>query len=170
MSLRYFQLVQDGALEEDALAVTTTVDCSVEPSRTKQSFAQEADINFLMERYIRTGEFPGVEDLGVRQPLFGDFSDGVTFQDALERVRAAEESFQELPARVRDRFRNDPGEFLDFIGDDRNREEALKLGLVAERRAQEARSDRSRAEDAKAREIEAAERRGREAAGGTIRT
>lgn len=167
MSQRYRDLVAGGMSEAEALRTTTTVDCSVEPSRTKQSFAEEADINFLMDRFLRTGYLPSVEELGGPQPMFGDFSEGVSYMDALERVRAAEEGFLQLDAKVRDRFRNDPAELLEFLSDPGNREEALRLGLVADKRAAEARSERSRAEDVKARELEAAEARGREAASGT---
>lgn len=164
MSQRYAFLVNSGVLPEEALRQTTTVDCSVEPSRTKQSFAEEADINFLMDRFLRTGYFPTVEELGGAQPMFGDFSEGVSYMEALERVRAAEDGFMQLDAKVRDRFRNDPAELLQFLSEPGNREEAVRLGLVGDKRAAAVRSERSRAEDVKAREIEAAEARGREAA------
>lgn len=162
MSLRYAELVKGGMSEEDALRATTTVDCSVEPSRTKQSFAKEADINFLMGRFLRTGEFPTPEETG-RVGTFGDFSDGVDFQMALERVQDAERQFKGLEARVRDRFNNDPAQMLDFLSRDGNREEAVRLGLVPDKRAQERRSERTRVQDLRQAEIEAAERRGREA-------
>lgn len=171
MSRRYAELIEAGFSEADALRETTTVDCSVEPSRTKQSFAREADINFLMDRFMRTGELPAeLADVGQRQPMFGDFSDGISFMEALERVRTAEDSFSALDAQVRDRFRNDPAEFIEFMAHERNREEAVRLGLIPDRRAQERRSERSRVEDLRAREIEAAERRGREAAKAPIGT
>lgn len=164
MSLRCGFLINSGVVPEEALRQVTTVDCSVEPSRTKQQFAEEADINFLMERFLRTGVFPAVEQLGGPQARFGDFSEGMSFMDALERVREAQESFDGLEAKVRDRFHNDPAEFLEFVSDEGNREEALRLGLLEDKRAQELRSERSRASDVEARKIAAAEQRGREAA------
>lgn len=163
MSLRLQQLVDEGLREDEALRITTTVDCSVEPSRTKQAFAQEADINFLMDRYMRTGVFPQVEDMGGPQAQFGDFSEGIDFMEAMSRVQAASDSFAGLPADVRARFHNDPAELLDFVSQDGNRAEALRLGLLEDKRAQAARLERSRAEDVKARDLDAAERRGREA-------
>lgn len=164
MSQRYAFLVNSGVLPEEALRQCTTVDCSVEPSRTKQSFAQEADINFLMDRFMSTGYFPSVEELGGPQAMFGDFSEGISYMEALERVRAADEGFRSLDAKVRDRFRNDPALLLEFLSDPANRGEALKLGLVGDKRAQEPRSARSRAEDEEARKIAAAEAKGRAAA------
>lgn len=164
MSMRYRELVSEGMSEEEALRATTTVDCSVEPSLTKQSFAEEADINVLMERFVRTGYFPSVDDLGGPQPMYGDFSEGVDYMEALERVRQANDSFAALDARVRDRFRNDPALLLEFLSREENRGEALKLGLVTDKRAQEVRTERSRGSDLEARRIEAAEARGRAAA------
>jgi hypothetical protein len=46
------------------------------------------------------------------------------------QVRAAEEAFMAMPASVRSRFHNDAGELVNFVSDGRNREEAVKLGLV----------------------------------------
>lgn len=164
MSKRFRELVEEGYSEAEALRVTTTVDCSVEPSRTKQSFAEEADINFVVSRFMKTGYLPPVEEIGGPQPRFGDFSDGMDFMDALSRVQEAQASFAGLPAAVRERFRNDPAELLVFVSDSGNRAEAVKLGLIADTRAVEARSERTRVSDLRARELEAAERRGREAA------
>lgn len=164
MSLRLFQLVAEGVSEEEALRSTTTVDCSVEPSRTKAEFAEDADINVIWARFQKTGHFPSVEEMGGPQPMYGDFSSGEDFLAAATRVKEAQESFELLPAGVRERFRNDPKELLDFVSDEGNRAEALELGLVEDKRAQEARLARERASDVKARELEAAEQRGRESA------
>lgn len=35
-----------------------------------------------------------------------------------------------LPAKVRDRFSNDPGKFLAFVDDPKSREEMYELGLA----------------------------------------
>ena len=45
-------------------------------------------------------------------------------------VRAADENFMRLDARVRSRFNNSPQKFLEFFADPENREEAVRLGLV----------------------------------------
>lgn len=106
-------------------------DCSVEPSRTKQSFADETDINWIMKRFIDAGTFPVVDVLGGPQALFGDFSDGGTLFDVQNRLIEARESFDALPALVRKRFDNDPVALLDFLADSGNRKEAEELGLIA---------------------------------------
>lgn len=100
------------------------------PSKVQQHFRQESDVNEIMRRYRATGVLPGARR-GV--PVFGDFSDGIDFLEAQERVVKAREAFESLPAEVRRRFRNDPAELLEFISDESNRDEAEQLGLVVPR-------------------------------------
>ena len=38
--------------------------------------------------------------------------------------------FLDLPAKVRDRFKNDPGQFLEFATDPSNVDELVKMGLA----------------------------------------
>lgn len=96
------------------------------PSMTEQSHAEECDINTIVRRFGITGQVP----VGVRQPEYGDFINAVDFQTAMNAIVAARESFDAMPALVRDRFHNDPHEFVVFVNDSRNREEATRLGLV----------------------------------------
>lgn len=102
------------------------LDCSVEPSMTKQSFADECDINKIMERYEKTG----VMSEGRRMYEFGEAISEYSYQESLNAVLFADEQFSNLPARVRDRFGNDPVQLLKFLEDPKNRDEAIELGLV----------------------------------------
>lgn len=95
-------------------------------SKTKQSFAEESDINTIVMRFGLTGKLPE----NVRVPQYGDFIEAGTYQESLNFVIAAEESFMKMPAHVRARFHNDPGAFLEFVGNSENRAEAEKLGVV----------------------------------------
>lgn len=94
--------------------------------RTKQSFKDECDINVIMRRYEKSGVLPQ----GVGVGSYADFSDVGTFHDAQNVLVKAQAQFDALPARVRNRFRNDPGEFLRFVSDKSNLDEARKLGLL----------------------------------------
>lgn len=105
----------------------TGLDCSGEPSMTKQSFAEECDINTIVRRFGLTGELPS----GVRMPTYADFSNVVDFHTAMNAIAQAGEAFDAMPAEVRARFDNDPAKFVDFCSDEGNRAEALKLGLLA---------------------------------------
>lgn len=46
-------------------------------------------------------------------------------------VENAKIQFDLLPAAVRDKFQNDPAQLFDFVMDAGNRDEAIKLGLIA---------------------------------------
>lgn len=96
-------------------------------SRTKQQFKDEADINRLVSRYIKTGSFG---QTGTRPPQFGDFV-GIDYTSMQNQIVHAQEQFAALPSEVRRRFANDPGNLLAFLADPRNQDEAVRLGLAA---------------------------------------
>lgn len=111
----------------------TGLDCSVEPSMTKQSFAEEADINTIVRRFGLTGQLPE----NVRMPTYEDFTGVTDFKSAMDALALARESFEEMPAHVRERFDNDPHQFVEFCSDEKNRDEAVKLGLVPAKKLEE---------------------------------
>lgn len=94
--------------------------------RTKQSFKDECDINNIMDRFLKTGILEFTQQ---NQPRYGD-STGLEYQDAMLIVANAKSLFNSLPPQLRDRFENDPALFLDFVNDDKNRAEALEMGLL----------------------------------------
>lgn len=96
------------------------------PSMTKQEFADEADINSIMARYEQTKVMPE----GRHMYEFGEAISTYSYQESLNAVIAAEEHFGSLSARIRDRFGNDPEQLFRFLDDPKNRDEAVKLGLV----------------------------------------
>ena len=110
----------DKASEESGLA------CDPDEGMTQQQFADECDINKIVERFGLTGQLP--ENL--RMPVSGDFTGVTDFHSAMNIVRLAEEEFMRVPAKVRERFGNDPGALMAFLDDPGNRDEAVKLGLV----------------------------------------
>lgn len=99
---------------------------SVGDSLTKQSFKDECDVNRIVARAQKTGFMPS----GERQPLYGDFSNVPDYREAQDIVIRANASFAALPAEVRKRFDNDPAAYMDFLSDEKNRDEAIKLGLL----------------------------------------
>lgn len=99
----------------------------LDPSLTDQSFKEECDINTLIKRFGLGMEMPQAFNM----PLSGDFSEEVTdFHSAMNLLRSAQEEFGSLPAYVRERFSNDPGQLIGFLEDEKNRPEAIELGLV----------------------------------------
>lgn len=99
------------------------------PSMTKQSFKAECDINQILRKWQKTGL---VEHVAQFDGRYDDVSGVVDYQDALGQVMAAEEAFASLPSGLRKRFENDPGKFMDFVLNDKNREEMRALGLLKE--------------------------------------
>ena len=95
-------------------------------SKTEQCHANEVNINSIVSRYQKTGFLP----LAGGSPRYGDFTGVEDYHSACEAVREAEAGFMTLPPEVRKRFANDPGELLDFLSDEKNLDEAVKLGLV----------------------------------------
>lgn len=119
-------------------------------SLAQQHMAEETDINFIVKRYTQTGELPN----RAMPPLRGDFEGITSYQDALDLMVAARESFQAMPAEVRSRFDNDPAQFVDFCSNEANRDDLRKWGLyspeAAARYAQQAQETQDLVEAGKA--------------------
>lgn len=101
-----------------------------EPSLTLQQAAAECDINLIVARYAKTGSWTSDGSSPSVRPSFGDFSDVGDFMSAQNAVLAAQEAFDELPAKLRKRFDNDPALLLAFLEDSSNKSEAIELGLI----------------------------------------
>lgn len=100
------------------------------PSMTRQEFLADADINNILNRYQETGFLVDPSRPSSRKPMFGDFSNVQDYQSALDALIVAEDNFMKLPAKVRDRFHNNPGEFLEFADNPDNVDEMVKMGLI----------------------------------------
>lgn len=114
--------------DRDAASDESGLRCD-DPSLAQQQFKDECDINTIMERFGQTGQLPDV-----RMPQYGDFTGVQDYHSAMNAVVEAQESFLALPAYVRARFENDPGQFVDFcLAEDtpEHRAEAVRLGLVS---------------------------------------
>ena len=99
------------------------------PSLTQQQFKDECDINKIMDRYLRTGVLSDpLQNRGT--PKYGDYADIGDYMDHMNKVVEAIEMFEALPASIRKRFNNNPGELIDFVMDENNRTEAEFLGLI----------------------------------------
>lgn len=101
--------------------------------RVKQEFRDECDINNILKQYKLTGQ---IRHISAKAALgaYQDLPDPIEFQDAMNLIISSEESFSTLPAHVRDRFGNDPIQFLEFMSNPANQDEAIKLGLAKDTR------------------------------------
>lgn len=93
--------------------------------RTKQAFKDETDINQIMKRYMKTGI---LDHARKHEPEYG-FATSTDFQESMEIILRAQNMFQDLPAQVRSRFQNEPGQFLDFVQDPENQQDLFDMGL-----------------------------------------
>lgn len=114
--------------DTDAISQKTGLDCGPE-TRTKQEFKDEVDINTIVERFGVTGEMPEKFNFPTEQ----DFSETFDFQSAMNVTIQARQEFMKMPAKTRARFQNDPQQFMEFMHDDGNIEEAIRLGLATKR-------------------------------------
>lgn len=95
-------------------------------SRTKKAAKAETDINLMVGRYMKTGAFANINP---REPIYGDFSEAVTLEEAFNITRQAEASFMTLPAAVRAAADNNPVTLLAMLADPAQTEVLVKAGL-----------------------------------------
>lgn len=99
------------------------------PSRTSQQFKEQCDVNHIMKKYRLTGELTHLKN---QKGQYIDLTTLPDYQTALQTVIDANSAFESLPSHVRKAFQNDPKQLLQFVADPKNKEEAIKLGLIQE--------------------------------------
>ncbi|QCQ84918.1 internal scaffolding protein [Blackfly microvirus SF02] len=76
-----------------------------EPTKTQQHLRDETDINLIVKAYGITGQLPLVN----KPPLYGDYTNVLSYEDAQNLIAEANAEFFKLPAEIRSQFQNDPG-------------------------------------------------------------
>lgn len=97
---------------------------NLEPSMTKQAPAQETDINYIVNRYLKTGQMPPAPE-----PQYG-YMPSIDLIDAFQLVQDAEDSFMALPAATRAAFANDPVKLLQAVEDPSQMDLLIAHGLA----------------------------------------
>jgi len=99
------------------------------PSLTHQANAAECDINHIMQKYQKTGV---LEHQNKFQGNYGDYTNvPQDYHESMNAVLAANDMFMSLPSKIRRRFSNDAGQFLEFVSDQKNQSEMIELGLAS---------------------------------------
>lgn len=96
-------------------------------SLAQQHMKDECDINVLMDRFVVKKAIPQLE----MPPLQGDFENVPTYQEALNMMVAANRSFMSMDAKIRARFENDPGKFVEYASNPENVQELRKWGFTS---------------------------------------
>lgn len=115
--------------DRSAASDESGIECT-DRSLAQRQFREDSDINTIVRRFNLTGQLPQ----GVQVPQYVDFGSVSDYHTALNMVMSADSAFMALPADVRARFENDPGQLVDFVSDSKNYEEAVKLGLALPKR------------------------------------
>lgn len=94
--------------------------------RTRRSEADACDVNRIVAMHKR-----GLVTSHITSKVgaYG-FAPAVTFQDCMNRVREAQETFALLPSKTREYFANDPARFVEFASDPKNVEKLVELNLA----------------------------------------
>jgi hypothetical protein len=101
----------------------------VGPTLTRQEFADECDINVLMERYQNRDIGAIMRAAG--EPAYYDFASMPnTLMGFMKLTQDAENAFMTLPAQVRREFDNDPIAFVDYASDPSNLDQMRSWGLA----------------------------------------
>ena len=99
----------------------------VEPSRTKQSFVKECDINGILAQWSKDGV---INHVNRYNGSYSDLPDSSDYHESLNHIIAAQEAFTSLPSHIRSMFNNDPGQFLEFASDQANIPQMVEMGLM----------------------------------------
>lgn len=111
----------------DHSVISVGIDCSNSKSRTQQHHRDACSINGIIARARRRG---GLPPINFQEQNFGDFTAIDDYQTACNKILAGQQAFDALPSSVRKRFGNDPINLFNFLDDDKNRVEAIELGLI----------------------------------------
>jgi hypothetical protein len=118
--------------DQEKWGAHTAIDFTGDPGKTLQEPADDADINILMKRMGVTdgSQLPYFQN---PRAMYGDFTEVPTDPTELANmVRAAELEFMMIPAEIRQRYRG-PEDLFNYLNNPENYDEAVKLGLLAER-------------------------------------
>lgn len=96
-------------------------------SRTQQHVADLCSPKRLIEKY---GSRRLKEALDRIPSMYSDVPLASDYKEACDVIARGEMSFSSLPSGLRKRFDNDPYKLLEFLNEDKNRDEAITLGLI----------------------------------------
>jgi len=97
-----------------------------QPSMTVQSDAHLADVNMIMQTFLREG----MESLNEADLMFKDVSEFTDLADALNQAKVAEIEFLKLPSKVREIFNHDVAVWLDTAHDEDKRDALVEAGFI----------------------------------------
>ncbi len=91
--------------------------------KTKQSQADECDINMLLERYQRDASLGHLEKYGGQYGNYADYD----FENHVTKIAEMNTIFEQLPAEVKKDFGQSTNKFFEFVTAPENREKLAEL-------------------------------------------
>lgn len=98
--------------DTDAEATRTALYC-FDDSKAQQHGKEEADINTLVDRFLKTGQMPSVSV----PPRYGDFNSTADYHDLQNHLAETNALFYRLPAAVRASYQNDPAQWIGDVNE-----------------------------------------------------
>lgn len=102
------------------------IDFSDTKSLTEQHHKKRCDVHTIMDKYEKTGL---IEHLAKHSGAYSDYPSSIDFHSAMNIIAEANSVFESLPADLRAAHSNDPSRFLDWIQDEKNRDEIIEAGF-----------------------------------------
>ena len=96
-------------------------------SLTQQHFADESEINNIIRSHDRNGV---IDHVHRGNAIYGDFSQITDLSDALVQIQEAQKEFLNIPSEIREKFKNDAGEFFKYASNPDNQVEMQNMGLL----------------------------------------
>lgn len=108
------------------LRKTDRVQITTGRGKTEQSHKTQCDINYILKDYQTKGIIRHANKNAGRY----DDINVADFQEAMFLVKEAQQMFDDLPSQLRNKFGNDPAQFLGFVQNPDNADEMAELGLL----------------------------------------
>ena len=96
-----------------------------DPGLTEQSHGDQTSIQFILDQYIRAGQ-----KVVMPESEFQNLLDIPSYQDALNVVHTIEDTFMNLPLKVREAYGHDPKLFMSAIENPEERTKLEGLGIL----------------------------------------
>jgi phage internal scaffolding protein len=98
-----------------------------EETKTEQSHKAEVDINNIVKR---AGNMELIAKVSALQNFVYDDVTNNDFQEAMNAIIKAKETFSSVPSGIRRQFDNDPAKFMDFVHNPDNADKLVEMGLA----------------------------------------
>lgn len=96
-------------------------------TKTQIQFQKQCNVNEIIAKFKKTGSVTHIRNR--EAGVYADLTELPSLQEAHAIVRVAHEAFEAVPSHIRAKFNNDPQQFIDFLRDPKNDQEAISLGL-----------------------------------------